>query len=172
MKALLIIGTMLAGLVNSFAQTLYYTGEWRDQANTRTLYTCVAQLHFSKDTIVHGEIVWTYHAIDSTDEELVLAFNSKQGSMAIEYVSGVYTPANNDLWLRTDSLYDSHVIITETICYLKSTVGKKVLAGSTTDFEGDSFGTQIFMIMGANGKQEFMRQKKKAEAQKDKHYLE
>ncbi len=144
--------------ISSVAQTNYYKGEWREQSNTTTLFTCMARLDFINDTTISGKIVWTYHAIDSTDADAIDFYKDKNGYQAIEYVSGIYHPATGDVLLKADSIDDKHEIIAPTIYYLKLGTDKATLFGTTTTTDGTGAGLQYLHRMERKGRRDFIRQ--------------
>jgi len=144
--------------VLSIAQTNYYKGEWREQGNTTTLFTCIAEINFTSDSIVAGKIIWTYESIDSSDADALNFYKDKKGLTAIEYVSGIYHLATGDVLLKADSIDDKHEIIAPTIYYLKTGMGKTILFGTTTTTDDTGAGLQYLHLMGRKGRRDFIRQ--------------
>lgn len=153
---LLLIAILFSAL--SIAQTNYYKGEWREQSNTATLFTCIAKLNFTNDTVSSGEIIWTYQAIDSADDDAIDFYKDKKGFLAIEYVSGIYNPATGDVLLQADSIDDKNEIIAPTIYYLKLSTDKKNLFGTTITMDGAGAGIQYLYRIKRKGRRDFIRQ--------------
>ena len=153
---LLVIGTIFS--VSAKAQTIYYKGEWREQGNITTLFTCIAEINFTSDSIVAGKIIWTYQSIDSSDADPIDFYKNKKGFRAIEYVSGIYHRATGDVLLKADSIDDKHEIIAPTIYYLKLSTDKTILFGTTTSIGGNDAGIQYLHRMESKGRRNFIRQ--------------
>jgi hypothetical protein len=143
---------------SSIAQANYYKGEWREQGNTTTLFTCISELDFANDSVVTGKIIWTYHAIDSTDADAIDFYKDKKGFRAIEYVSGIYHQATGDVSLKADSIADKHEIISPTVYYLKFGTDKNILFGTTTTTDGIDAGIQYFVHIKRKGRRDFLKQ--------------
>jgi hypothetical protein len=153
---LLLISVLFS--ISSVAQTNYYKGEWREQGNTTTLFTCMAKLNFINDSIIFGEIIWTYHVIDSTDADAIGFYKDKKIYQAIEYVSGIYHPATGDMLLKADSTDDKYEIVAPTIYYLKLSTDKTILFGTTTTTDGTDAGVQYLDRIERNGRRAFIKQ--------------
>jgi hypothetical protein len=143
--------------ISSIAQTNYYKGEWREQGNTTTLFSCIAEISFTNDSIVAGKILWTYQSIDSTDADAIDFYKDKKGLTAIEYLSGIYRLTTGDVMLMADSIDDKHEIIAPTIYYLKLSTDKTILFGSTTTTNGTDPGIQYLEFIEKRGRSLFER---------------
>lgn len=144
--------------ISSIAQTNYYKGEWREQGNTTTLFSCVAEINFTNDSIVAGKIIWTYQSIDSADADAIDFYKDKKGFRAIEYIRGIYNPATGDVLLMADSIDDKHEIIAPTIYYLKMGTDRTILFGTTTTTDGTGAGVQYLHLVERKGQRDFLRQ--------------
>jgi hypothetical protein len=144
--------------ISSVAQTNFYKGEWREQGNTTTLFSCIAEISFTNDSIIAGKIIWTYQSIDSTDADAIDFYKDKKGLTAIEYLSGIYHLTTGDVLLMTDSIDDKHEIIAPTIYYLKLSTDKTILFGSTTTTDDADPGIQYLVRMERKGRRNFIAQ--------------
>ena len=143
---------------SSIAQTNYFKGEWREQGSTTTLFTCIAEINFTNNSILTGKIIWTYQSIDSIDPDAVDFYKDKKGFTAIEYVSGIYHPATGDVLMKADSIKDEHEIIAPTIYNLKMGSDKTILFGTTTTTDGTGEGIQYLFRLKRKGRRDIIMQ--------------
>src|SRR5438874_8832956 len=90
--------------VKSQVSQVYYKGEWT-KIGTEENFSGLLKLEM-KDSIVTGEIIWTFKAIDSADAELVKYYKGQKGKMGVEFVKGYYSSKTSDIRFEGDSKTD------------------------------------------------------------------
>ena len=159
------IGTTALSLIclTGIGQVTYYKGEWTI-ANKTDLFTCLLRIETSNDTMITGEFIWTYIAIDSADAVMMDAYKDKKSKTGIEYTEGTYNPVTRDFFLETVRLTDPHELLGKTKYSIKLSADKKVLYGTTTDPEEGNPGLYYAVRMKTSaGLKEFTGQKNKVE---------
>src|SRR5438270_5743142 len=115
--------------VNHVKSQVYYKGEWT-KIGTEANFNGLLKLEI-KDSIVKGEIIWIFKAIDSADIELVKYYKGQKGKMGIEFVKGYYTFQTNDIRFEGDSKTDPEEILGLDKYLLKLSADKNVIYGRT-----------------------------------------
>jgi hypothetical protein len=130
----------MSGLAS--AQVAYYKGEWT-KSGKHDLFTGIFRINIIKNSIVKSELLWTYLAIDSTDNILVDLYKRKRGKKGIEYAEGYYDPITRDIYFEGKSKDDPFSVIGLDKYTLKLSADKKALYGKT-----DSNGSKAGMFYG------------------------
>lgn len=128
-------------LQNSFAQVSYYKGEWT-QINHETIFSGLLKIDI-KDSLVTGEIIWMFAAIDSANNDLVKYYKDQKGKMGVEYVKGKYSPQTRDIQFEGISKTDPDLIIGMDKYLLKLSANSLVIYGRTLS-NGDNNGLVYF----------------------------
>ena len=81
------------------AQVYYFKGEWT-KVNTQELFTGIFKITIKDKSIVTGELIWTYRAIDSKQQDLVEFYKGKKGRVGQEYTSGLFDDKTNDIYFE------------------------------------------------------------------------
>ncbi len=155
MKRICIIASLLFLVHTGMSQVSYYKGEWRI-ANTTDLFTCVCKMQIEKDNTVKAEFVWIFKSTDSTDTNMMEAYNGKKGKIGIEFVEGTYSPVTADISLEATSLADPDLIIGLTKYSLKLSADKQMIYGTTIALEGGEPGLFCAVKMNSSGNKEFI----------------
>ena len=109
MKKIFLSLTVLFYLSNAFAQVIYYKGEWT-KINSEENFSAFLKLDI-KDSVVKGEIIWTFKAIDSADDAAMKYYRGQKGKMGIEYVKGIYSAKTYDIQFEGTSKTDPDLIL-------------------------------------------------------------
>lgn len=128
-------------LSNAFAQVTYYKGEWT-KINSEENFSAFLKLDV-KDSVVKGEIIWTYKAIDSADDASVKYYKGQKGKMGIEYVKGIYSSKTYDIQFEGISKTDPDLIIGLDKYLLKLSLDKATIYGRTLS-QGENNGLVYF----------------------------
>lgn len=157
-KQFIVFILILVGLCSQ-AQVAYFKGEWTTE-NKSDLFTCISKFEIN-DKEVKAEFVWTYLAIDSTDNVMIEMYNNKKGKTGIEYANGTYNPVTGDIKLKATELDDPNVILGMTIYNIKYAADKKAIYGTTTGIGYDNPGLFFAMVLEkSKGEKEFITFKK------------
>lgn len=154
MKQILVILVLLFTFNCSNAQTTYYNGEWT-KLNKTDLFSGIFQLVVKPDGTVKTAFIWTYLAVDSTNQELVQYYKDKKGASGIEYGDGTFNSETGYFSLEGKDLADPNEILGKDKYHLKLAVNKQVIYGST-ETEGTNEGLFFGVKMNnADGEKEF-----------------
>jgi hypothetical protein len=123
------------------AQVSYYKGEWT-KVNSQENFSALVRLDV-KDSLVTGEIIWTFIAIDSTNGDLVKYYKGQKGKMGIENVKGMYSAKTHDIQFEGMSKTDPDLIIGMDKYLLKLSADKMVIYGRTLA-DGENNGLVYF----------------------------
>lgn len=126
---------------HTFSQVTYYKGEWT-KINSEANFSGLLKLEI-KDSVVTGEIIWIYKAIDSADDNLVKYYKGQKGKMGIEHVKGIYSVATNDIQVEGFAKTDPDVIIGMDKYLLKYSLDKQSIYGRTLA-DGENNGLVYF----------------------------
>lgn len=160
MKQTILIFSLLFTLQTSFAQKMYFKGEWTMQ-NKHELFTGLFKIEIKKDGAAKAEFIWTYLATDSTSTDYIAMYNGKKGKSGIEYAAGNFTASTNDLYFEGTEKDDPHTVIGLDKYHLKLSNNKQVIYG-TTETNGTNQGLVYAIKMNnATGEKEFMAAKAK-----------
>ncbi|MEP7237212.1 MAG: hypothetical protein ABI685_05095 [Ferruginibacter sp.] len=160
MKRILLIFSLLFTLQTGFAQTSYFKGEWT-ALNKNDLFTGLFKIEIKKDGTAKAEFIWTYLATDSNSTEYIDMYKDKKGRSGIEYASGNFMAATNDLYFEGKEKDDPLSIIGLDKYHLKLSINKQVLYG-TTETEGTNQGLFYAIKMNnTTGEKEFRAAKSK-----------
>ena len=141
MKRILILAAVFFISYNSNAQS-YFKGEWT-KLNKNDLFTGIFKITIKNVGTVSGELLWTYLAIDSSDNFLKEHYKGKKGRSGIEYVVGTIDTKTNEIYFEGKSKDDPNDILGLDKYSLKLSANKKVLYGKT-----DSNGGKDGMFYG------------------------
>lgn len=141
MKKLFLSIAVLFYLSNAFAQVTYYKGEWT-KINSEENFSAFLRLDI-KDSVVRGEIIWTYKAIDSADDVAVKYYKGQKGKMGIEYVKGIYSSKTYDIQFEGISKTDPDLIIGLDKYLLKLSLDNSTIYGRTLS-QGENTGLVYF----------------------------
>lgn len=160
MKKVVFIISLIFALQNSFAQTLYFSGEW-SILNQHNLFTGLFKIEIKNDGTAKAELLWTYLATDSTSHDMLDLYKGKKRMSGIEYATGNFSEATNDLYLEGTEKNDPHVILGLDKYHLKLAANKQFIYGST-ETEGTNEGL-IYAVKLNNtaGEKEFKAAKAK-----------
>jgi hypothetical protein len=154
MKQILLIFLLLFTLQCSYAQTSYYKGEWT-MLNKQDLFTGIFKIEIKKDGTVNAELLWTYLAVDSTRQDMIDLYKGKKGRSGIEYATGNFSAAGNDLYFEGKEKDDPYVILGVDKYHLKLAANKQAIYG-TTETGGTNEGLLYAVKMdNETGKKEF-----------------
>jgi hypothetical protein len=156
MKRLFAIMILLSS-ATAFSQVSYYKGEWT-KVNTQDNFAGFLRIEI-RDTVVTGEIIWTYRSIDSTDETMVKYYKGQKGKMGIEIVEGVFSAASSDIHLQGTSKIDPDNIIGMDKYLLKLSYDKTTMYGRTLS-NGENTGLVYFTKVNAAVAEKEFRAKK------------
>lgn len=126
MKKIFLFLVILLSL-QTVAQVTYYKGEWT-KVNSQENFSALVRLDI-KDSVVTGEIIWTFVAIDSSDANLVKYYKGQKGKMGIENVKGMYSATTYDLQFEGISKTDPDLIIGMDKYLLKLSLDKQIIYG-------------------------------------------
>lgn len=115
----------------SNAQLAYYKGEWT-MIDQQDLFTGIFKISLKKDGTVSGQLVWTYQATDSTDNNTLALYKGKRkGTIGIENVEGHYTAATRSIYFEGIRKVDPDEVIGLDKYTLKLSNNKQVIYGTT-----------------------------------------
>lgn len=141
------------------AQVTYYKGEWTT-INRQENFSGLLLLDI-KDSLVTGEIIWTFVSIDSADVELMKYYKGLKGKMGIENVQGMYLAKTFDIQFQGISKTDPDKIIGMDKYLLKLSRDKLCIYGRTLS-NGENNGLVFFYkINTAAAEKEFKNLKAK-----------
>ena len=129
MKKIFLSLAIIFYLSNAFAQVSYYKGEWT-KVNSEENFSAFLKLEI-KDSVVKGEIIWTFKAIDSADDAAVKYYHGQKGKMGIEYVKGIFSVKTYDIQFEGTSKTDPDLIIGMDKYLLKLSLDRSVIYGRT-----------------------------------------
>ena len=148
------------------AQVNYFKGEWT-KVNTQDNFTGLLKIEI-KDTVVTGEILWTFVAIDSSDAAQVKYYRGLKGHTGIEHVKGVYYPLSHDIHFEGIAKTDPDLIIGMDKYLLKLSLEADMIYGRTLS-NGENTGLVSFYKTNADAAgKEFALQKKKLVSRKER----
>ena len=127
------------------AQVFYFEGEWTE-IHSPILYTGTFKITITNNSVVSGELLWTFIVGDSTNTENLSKYAGKKGRMGIEYVSGAYDPSTHDMYFEGIEKKDPFEIIGLDKYHLKFSNDILVLYGKTDSNGKDNglfYGTRI-----------------------------
>lgn len=160
MKRLILLLAVLFSTYALQAQTSYYKGEWTCAGKTDR-FSGIFQVRIKADGRVTGKLVWVYHAVDSNDAEMVAMYKGKRGKVGMEYVSGTFNPATNDIYFEGTKKNDPQQIIGTDKYTLKLSADRRTIYGKT-DSNGNNDGLFYGRRMSyKNGAQQFATLQKK-----------
>ena len=140
-------------LSNAFAQISFYKGEWT-KINSEENFSAFLKLDI-KDSVIKGEIIWTFKAIDSADDTAIKYYKGQKGKMGIEYAKGIVSLKTYDIQFEGTSKTDPDLIIGMDKYLLKLSVDRSVIYGRTLA-QGENNGLVYFYkINNLTGEKEF-----------------
>ena len=140
MKNVFLFLTILLSL-QTVAQVSYDKGEWT-KINGGDNFTGFLRMEI-KDSVVTGEIIWTFVSIDSADANLVKYYKGQKGKMGIENVTGIYSAKTHDIQFEGLTKTDPDLVIGMDKYLLKLSIDKMVIYGRSLS-NGENNGLVYF----------------------------
>ena len=159
MKKIFLFIAILFLLSKTFAQVSYYKYEWT-QINNKTKFSGIIKLKI-KDTLLTGEIIWKFEAIDDANATAIQYYKGQKNKMGIEYVKGFFYAKTNDIRFEGIIKYDPYLIIGMDKYLLKLSADKLIIYGRTLS-NGENNGPVYFYKKdNLRGEEEFEMLKSK-----------
>jgi len=132
--------------------TAFYKGEW-SAPDKQDLFSCTCKVIYGQNGNADIEFIWTYKAIDSSDDVMIRLYQNKKDLSGVEMASGHYDQHTHDLEVTGYALQDPHVIISMSKYNLKLSPDKNLLYGTTSDLEDRSNGVFAAVKVNMTSKQ-------------------
>ena len=120
------------------AQSSYFKGEWT-KVGTQELFNGIVKITEKDNSMVSVEIIWTYLAIDSSQQDMISMYKGKKGRMGLEIATGTYDKKTNDIYFEGKEKKDPYNVIGLDKYQLKFSRDKQVLYGKS-DANGNNNG--------------------------------
>ena len=160
MKKIIISVALLFTLQQGFSQVFYFKGEWT-MRNKHDLFTGIFKIGINATGKVKAEIVWTYLATDSTNNDLMEMYKGKKGRSGIEYAEGNFSATTNDFYFEGIKTDDPFTVLGVDKYHIKLAANKQAIYGST-ETQGTNEGMLYAVkLKDAAGEKEFMAAKAK-----------
>jgi hypothetical protein len=147
MKKIVLFFFLLLPLISFSQTTAFYKGEW-SVPGKQDLFSCTCKVIYGQNGNADIEFIWTYKAIDSSDDVMIRLYENKKGLSGVELASGHYDKHTHDLEVTGYSLQDPYVILAMAKYSLKVSPDKNLLYGTTSDLEDRSNG--VFAAVKVN----------------------